>query len=199
VALQADLEAIAAAAAALAAPGETLGGVIPTEPEEGRRVYLCAFLSAAPPGEARRRAEGDSEGPQRTWVALDADGRVVGDRSLVRRAVSIAAMCELAEEAAGGGKLDELRAELVALRLTEHPEGIEDAEEAALELERTIGAPPRLATPAFLDAVGAATRRLEQALSDDPVSPFVEVMKGAPAVAAELEHEVLAGYKGELS
>lgn len=182
MALQADLEAIAAAAAALAAPGETLGGVIPTEPEEGRRVYLCAF-----------------EGPARTWIALDADGRVVGDRSVVRRAVSIAAMCELAEEAAGGGKLDELRAELVALRLTEHPEGIEDAEEAALELERTIGAPPRLATPAFLDAVGAATRRLEQALSDDSVSPFVEVMKAAPAVAAELEHEVLAGYRGELS
>ena len=200
MALQADLEAIAAAAAALATVEETLGGVIPTEPEEGRRVYLCAFLSAAPPGEARRRAEGDSDGPQqRTWVALDADARVVGDRSLVRRAVSIAAMCELAEEAAGGGKLDELRAELVALRLTEHPEGIEEAEEAALELERTIGAPPRLATPGFLDAVGAATRRLERALSDDPVSPFVEVMKGAPAVAAELERDVLAGYKGELS
>jgi hypothetical protein len=108
-------------------------------------------------------------------------------------------MCELAEEAAGGGHLEELRAQLVSLRLTEHPEGIEDAEEAALELERTIGAPPRLASPAFLDSVGAATRRLEQALSDNPVSPFVEVMKGAAAVTAELERDVLTGYKVELS
>jgi hypothetical protein len=199
VALQADLDAIAAAAAALAASDEALAGVIPTEPDEGRRVYLCAFSSATPPGEARRRANDDSDGPTRTWVALDADARVVADRPLVRRAVSIAAMCELAEEAAGGGHLDELRARLVSLRLTEHPEGIEEAEEAARELEQTIGAPPRLATPAFLDAVGVATRRLEQALSDDPVSPFVEVMKGAPAVVAELERDVLAGYKGQLS
>ena len=161
---------------------ETVAGVIPTEPEDGRRVYLCAF-----------------EGVSRTWVALDADAQVVTDRALVRRAVSIAAMCEVAEDAAGGGKLEELRTQLVSLRLTEQPEGIEEAEEAALELERTIGAPPRVASPAFLDAVGAAARRLEQALSDDPVSPFVEVMKGAPAVAAELEREVLAGYKAELS
>ncbi len=182
VALESDLESIAAAAAALAEADEALAGVIPTEPEEGRRVYLCAF-----------------DGPERTWLALDADGRVVRERSLVRRAVSIAALCELAEEAAGGGKLEELRAQLVSLRLTEAPEGIEEAEEAALELERTIGAPPRVATPAFLDAVGAATRRLEQALSDDPASPFVEAMKHATAVTAELEREVLAGYKATLS
>jgi hypothetical protein len=182
VALQADLESIAAAAAVLAGPEETVAGVIPTEPEEGRRVYLCAF-----------------DGPARTWVALDAEGQVVRERSLVRRAVSIAALCELAEEAAGGGKLEELRAQLVSLRLTEHPEGIEEAEEAALQLERTIGSPPRVATPAFLDAVGAATRRLEETLSDDPFSPFVEAMKHGAAVAEELEREVLDGYKVTLS
>jgi hypothetical protein len=156
--------------------------VIPTEPEDGRRIYLCAF-----------------DGAERAWVALDADGRVVRERGLVRRAVSLAALCELAEEAAGGGKLEELRAQLVSLRLTENPEGIEEAEEAALELERTIGKPPRVATPGFLDAVGAATRRLEQTLGDDPGSPFVEAMKQGTAVVAELEREVLAGYKGELS
>ena len=182
MALQEDLEAIADAAVALAGAGETLAGVIPTEPEDARRIYLCAF-----------------DGPERTWIALDGEGRVVAERARVRRAVSIAALCELAEEAAGGGKLEELRAELVSLRLTEQPDGIEEAEEAALELERTIGASPRVATPAFLDAVGSATRRLEQALGEGPGSPFAEAMKQGTAVVAELEREVLAGYKVELS
>jgi hypothetical protein len=184
VELQAELGAIAAAAAGLAGPGEELSGVIAAEPEPGRRVYLCSF---AAPEESR------------TWLALDADGSPLRDRGLVRAAVSIAALCELAADAAGGGKLEELRSELLSLRLTEHPEGIEEAEEAALELERTIGAPPRLATPAYLDAVGVATRRLEHALGEGPGSPFGETMKHAIGVVAELETDVLGGYKVELS
>ena len=179
--LYADLERIAAAAQLLAAPAEELTGVIPTEPEAGRRVYLCAF-----------------RGPMRTWVALDDAARPVGDRALVRSAVSIAALCELAEESAGGGKLEELRAQLVSVRLTEHPEGIEEAEAAALDLERTIGTAPRLATPAYLDAVGAATRRLEQALGEGVRSPFVEAMKQASTAVGELEREVMSCYKDEL-
>jgi hypothetical protein len=171
VELQAQLDAVAAAATALAAPGETLSGVIPAEPEQGKRVYLCGF---------------EGEGASRTWIALDADGRPLRDRRLVRAAVSIAALCELAEEAAGGGKLEELRAQLLSLRLTEHPEGIEEAEEAALE-------------PAHLDVIGAATRRLEQALGEGPGSPFGEMMKRGIEVVGELETDVLGGYKLELS
>ncbi len=182
--LQAELDAVAVAATALAARGETLSGVIPAEPEQGRRVYLCGF---------------EGEGASRTWIALDADGRPLRDRRLVRAAVSIAALCELAEEAAGGGKLEELRAQLLSLRLAEHPVGIEEAEEAALELERTIGTPPRLATPGHLDAIGAATRRLEQALGEGPTSPFGEMMKRGIEVVGELETDVLGGYKLELS
>ena len=91
----------------------------------------------------------------RTWLALDDDGRPVRDRRDVRDAVSIAALCEVAEEAAFPGDLDELRAQLVALRITEAPAGIEEAEEAARELQHTLGAPPQLATPARLDAIGA--------------------------------------------
>jgi hypothetical protein len=179
--LHADLERIAAAAQELAGPGETVAAVIPTEPEAGLRVYLCAF-----------------DGPPRTWLALDDAERPVGDRALVRSAVTVAALCELAEESAGGGKLEELRAQLVSLRLTEHPEGIEEAEAAALELERTLGSALRLATLEYLDAVGTATRRLEQALGEGPGSPFVETMKRATAVVEELEHEVESGYKGSL-
>ncbi|MGE5275089.1 MAG: hypothetical protein ACM3QU_15170 [Verrucomicrobiota bacterium] len=180
--LQDELERVAAAASALAGPNETLESVIPTEPAPGARVYLCAY-----------------SGPLRTWAAVDAGGRVVTERARVRAAVSIAALCELAEESAAGGKLEELRQQLVALRITEHPEGIQEAEDAALALERTIEPPPRLASPAYLDAVGVAVRRLELALGESMSSPFGETMKHASAVVDELELDVEAGYKADLT
>ena len=180
--LHADLERIAAAAGELAAPGEAVGGVIPTEPEPGRRIYLCAY-----------------SGPGRLWAALDHRGQLVSERAVVREAVSIAALCELAEESAGGGKLEDLRRELVALRMTEQPQGIEEAEAAALALEQTLQPPPRLASAGYLDAVGAAVRRLEQALGDSMSSPFAEAMTHGIGVVSELEREVEAGYKGALT
>ena len=176
------LERIAAAAAGLAGPGEEVGGVIPTEPEPGRRVYLCGY-----------------SGPVIAWAALDEQGRLIGERSVVRAAVSIAALCELAEESVAGGKLEELRRELVALRLTEQPEGIEEAEAAALALEQTIQPPPRLASPEYLDAVGAAVRRLELALGDSMSSPFAEAMTQGVGVVSELAREVETRYKGGLT
>ena len=182
VELRAELERIAAAAAQLAGPGEQLEGVIPTEPAPGSRIYLCSY-----------------SGPFRRWAAVDQGGALVTERSRVRAAVSIAALCELAEESAGGGKLEELRQHLVALRITEHPEGIEEAEAAALALERAIESPPRLASPNYLDAVGVAVRRLELALGESMNSPFAETMKQASAVVDELELDVEAGYKGDLT
>jgi hypothetical protein len=182
VELRAELERIATAAAALAGPGETLESVIPTEPEPGKRVYLCAY-----------------SGPLRTWAAVDDEGALVTDRARVRAAVSIAALCELAEESAGGGKLDELRQQLVALRITERPEGIEEAEAAALALERAIEPAPRLASPAYLDTVGVAVRQLELALGESMSSPFAETMKHASTVVDELELDVEAGYKADFT
>jgi hypothetical protein len=182
VELRAELEGIAAAAAELAGPEEELESVIPTEPEPGTRIYLCSYA-----------------GPLRTWAAVDGDGTLVAERSRIRAAVSIAVLCELAEESAGGGKLEALRQQLVALRITEQPEGLEEAEEAALALERAIESPPRLASPAYLDAVGMAVRQLEIALGESMSSPFAETMKHASAVVEELELEVEAGYKGDLT
>ena len=155
VALRDDLDRIAAAAASFAGP-EKLSGVVPAEADPGERTYLCAFLN----------------GEERSWLVLDDAGEPVTSRDVVRRTVSITAMCELAEESAGGGELEELREQLVALRLTENPPGIEEAEEAALALERVIGSPPRLAEPGYLDRVGAATRRLEQALGPPRARPL---------------------------
>jgi hypothetical protein len=182
VGLSEDLDRIAEVAGAHAGPGEELAAVIPAEPGAGLRVYLCAY----------RRGE------ESAWLALDAEARPVLDRALVRDAVSIAAMCEVAEETAAGGDLEALRSELRTLRLTESPDGIEEAEQAALELERVLGSLPRLATPAFLDDVGLATRRLEQALGDIARSPFAEAMKQAVGSIEELKLAVEAGYKGPL-
>ena len=180
--LHAELSGIAGAAAVFSEPGEKVVGVIAAEPARGERVYLCAH-------------EG---GDGRSWLALDASGRPLEDRSLVREAVSIAALCELAGEMAGGGELEDLRARLVGLRLTENPEGIEEAEEAALALEAAIGSPPRVATPGYLDEVGTATRRLEQALGTNGVSPFAEAMKQGVAAVEALTLEVEGTYKRPL-
>jgi hypothetical protein len=109
VTLADELSAIAASAASLAEPGEEVSGILAAEPLSGQRVYLCAFES----------------GDGRSWIALDADGRPLDDGGLVREAASIAALCEFAAEVAGGGRLEELRSQLLELRLTESPLGID--------------------------------------------------------------------------
>jgi len=179
VGLAEELEGVAASAAAHASDGELLTGVLPTEAIDGERVYLCSY---------------EREGSH-SWLALDAHAIPVARETTVREAASIAALCEVAEETAGGGDLAELRQTLVTLRLTEAPEGIEEAEEAALELEHVIGMPPRVASPAFLDAIGAAARRLEQTLGETSASPFASAMESAVGVAAELADDVVAHYK----
>ena len=182
MALRDDLDRVAQAALALAEQGEELAGIVPVEPQEGERAYLCAFAS----------------GDERTWLLLDDTEAPVTDRETVRRAASMAAMCELAEESAGGGELDELRDRLMTIRLTESPEGIEEAEEAAIALQQVIGAPPRVAEPVYLDRVGAATRRLELALGDPGLSPFAEAMKAGMATVEEFARDVESNYKRPL-
>ena len=179
-----ELTAIATQAAPFAAPGEELAAVLAAEPATGERLYVCAFAGA--------------DGA-RTWLVLDAGGAPVDRRTEVRDAVAIAALCELAGETAAGGDLDELHSQLVALRLTENPPGIDDAEDALLALQRAIGSPPRLATVAYLDGVGMAARRLEEALGGNGASPFAEAMKSATAAVEALTSEVESAYKLSLS
>jgi hypothetical protein len=182
VGLSDDLAAVAPLALRHAAPDEELEGVIAAEPAPGRRLYLCSYAGNG----------------GRAWLLLDAEGAPVERRVAVREAVSIAALCELAAETAGGGDLQALRAELLALRLREDPPGIKEAEDAAFRLERAIGAEPRLATPAYLDGVGAATRRLELALGETS-SPFADAMKLAHVALESLTADVEAGYKRTLA
>jgi hypothetical protein len=180
VSLTDDLERIAAAAALLGPDGSSLTAVLAAEPAAGVRGYLCAF-------------EASSDG-SRSWIVLDDGGEPVIDRRDLRDVVSIAALCEIAEESAFGGDLDELLSQLVALRLTENPPGVDEAEEAVRALQRTIGTPPHLATPERLDELGVATRRLEQSLDPVAPSPFTSALKTAQGTVEELLSEVEATY-----
>ena len=171
--LAGELEQIAAATGADA--------VLAAEPHPGERTYVCAF------------EEGDGG---RTWLAFDGGGEPIADRRRLRDALSILALCELAEETAAGGDLDELLSQLAALRVTESPAGIEEAEEAARELQCVLGAPPTLATPARLDQIGAATRTLEIALGGVVQgSPFAAAMKSAGEVVDALVADVTGSYR----
>jgi hypothetical protein len=182
VSLEEELSAAGEAALEHAADGEEVVAVIPTEPGSGARVYLCAY-------------EGTGE---HSWLALDAARLPIADRVLVRDAVAIAAFCELAEESAGGGDIGELRARLVELRLSDDPEGIEEAEVAAAELQETIRPPPRVASVRYLDELGLAAAKLEQALGQVGGSPFAAAMKTGTAAADDLADEVERRYKGPL-
>ncbi|HEY8107686.1 MAG TPA: hypothetical protein VIC70_03210 [Gaiellaceae bacterium] len=173
-----DVGRIASAAAAFAELGEDLAGVLVSE-TLGRRVYLCAFQS--------------TEG--RAWLALGAEAEPLTERRLVCEAASLAALCEVAEESAGGGHLPELRARLAELRATDNPAGIEEAEAAAASLAETLQPEPRIASGAYLDALGSASRRLEQALGESGASPFAAAMQAAVGSVEELASDVEGNYK----
>ena len=89
MALSHDLERIAAEAAAYAASGERVAGILAAEPLEIGRIYLCAYESGA----------------DHAWLAFDDEGTPVADRYRVRAAASLAGLCEVAEESAGGGEV----------------------------------------------------------------------------------------------
>jgi hypothetical protein len=164
-------------AAAAAAPRGAVTGVLAAEPGGGRRLYLVAL----------------AEGEGTRWLVLDAEGRALDRREEVRSAASIIALCELAADVAGGGDLAALRQELARLRIVERPDGIEEAEEAATELERAIGEPPRVASPDYLDGVGAATAALEAALGDLG-SPFAAALRAGSGAVDEFVRDVERGY-----
>ena len=128
VELDRDLRRIAEAAGRHAAEGEEVTGIVPAEPAGGIRLYVCAF----------------GGGGETSWLVLDATGVPVEDRSLVQEAVSIAALCEVAEDAAGvepdaprvasPALLDELGAQAG----TEVAAAVRGAVEAVEELERDV-------------------------------------------------------------
>ncbi|MGH3002747.1 MAG: hypothetical protein ACRDM1_08835 [Gaiellaceae bacterium] len=168
------------AAAAASVHGEVTG-VLAAEPAHGLRHYLVALGA-------------DDE---RRWLVVDDEGNAVAGRDDVRDVASIVAMCELAADLAGGGDLEELRVQLARVRMVEQPPGIEEAEAAALALERTIGAPPRVARPGYLDEVGAATLALERELGQVS-SPFSEALRAGTGAIDGFVREVERRYLVDL-
>jgi hypothetical protein len=182
MALSDDLERIAAVAEGHADAGEHVAAVIAAEPRTGIRIYLCAFES--------------EDG--RTWLGLDEAAVAVTDRELVHDAVTIAALCELAEESAAGGDVPGYQERLAELGQVEGVELVEAAQSTLAALDDILEEPPRVATPVYLDRIGLATRRFEQALGELGTSPFAEAMKQGAVAVEGLAVEVLSGYKAPL-
>lgn len=127
--MEAELRRIAEAAVEHAGDGEELAGIVPAEPSEGARVYLCAYR----------------DGEATTWLVLDADGAPVEDRSLVRGAVSIAALWELANELRG-----------------DEPDGAEVASPALLDRAAADAEDPA----AYVQAIAQAAGTVDELVRD---------------------------------
>jgi hypothetical protein len=169
-----ELEEIAVAAGAYG----PVSAVLAAELDASSRLYLVAF--------------GEEEALE--WLVVDAAARPLDGRAEIRDVASIVVLCELASELAGGGNLEELRERLAQVRMLERPEGIEEAEEAALALEHAVGAPPRVASPAYLDTVGAATQELEHALGEHD-SPFASALAASQGAVDAFVLDVETRYK----
>ena len=123
MALDQELRRIAEVGVTYCRDGEELVGIIPAEPSVGVRLYVCAYR----------------DGEEASWLVLQADGSPVEDRSLVRDAVSIAALYELAEEATGSAD-EEARVPSPALldALSSEPNAVEAIKSATATVDELL-------------------------------------------------------------
>jgi hypothetical protein len=152
----ADLAGAAKAALALVDDDEEVAAVIPCDPRgRGDLLFLCALRAAG---------SDDLTG----WVAISADGSAVTDADTVHRAASIVALCETAEEAAGVPDVDALVAAVqTARRLADGMAGLSEALSACEPPATALAdgaATLRVASDAYVDAVGRELTRLDRAL-----------------------------------
>ena len=151
--LELELEAARDAAQNLAGNDEQVAAVMASEPGLAARVYLIAF--------------GTDE--EHSYLALGADLSPVHDHRLVRDAVVMLALAERAEEASTALQAEALEQEFAAaeqaLRAGHPAEAAAAADvRAALHHLAEAADGPRVATPLYLDTIGAASGRLAVAL-----------------------------------
>jgi hypothetical protein len=174
--LEVELEAAHAAARALAAGDESVAAVMAAEPGLGTRVYVVAF---------------DRDGDL-SYLALDAALEPLRDRRLVREAVTMLGLAERAEEASTAITADELDAPFAEaereLRAAgrDAPATAAAAVRVALAALSEVAAGPRLATPLFLDRVGAAAAELSLRLEEYRYQAE-RLSQGAQAASPDVE------------
>ena len=177
---------IAEAAATLAGLGR--GGLPP-----------CFRPSRTPGERALPLRLRDATAAERSWLALDAGGATpVDERQAIRDAVSIAALCELAEEVAAGGDLDELRSQARRAPRHREPRGDRRGRGGACSSSSACSARrPRWRRRPASTRSALATRRLELALGGAlQGSPFADAMRGAGDVVDALTGDVEARLPG---
>ena len=152
--LEQELEA-AAAAARPHASGQPVVAVMAARPGRSDRVYLVALGCGDDPA----------------YLTLDAGLAPVTDRRLVRDAVVMLGLAERAEEASIAIHADRLEEEFAAAQAAleragraEQSAAASDVRVALAELSRVADG-PRVATPEYLDRLGAASGRLAVALN----------------------------------
>ncbi|MDX6592943.1 MAG: hypothetical protein QOJ13_2139 [Gaiellales bacterium] len=179
-----ELERAAEAAAQHADPQERVAAVMAAEPGRGVRVYVVAL----------EREE------THAYLALDGDLVPTDDRRLVRDAVTMIGLAELAEEVSGAIAADELDGPFAEAQRRLAESGHTEAAEAAAAVRRALAQVasaaegPRVATPGYLDRVGAAAMTLGAVLeayrdhaarvSDTGAGPEVEAAWAALAAAS---------------
>jgi hypothetical protein len=149
-----DLAGAAAVALALVDDDEEIAAVLPCDPRgTGQLVYLCAL-----------RASGAED--LTGWLAVT-DGQPITEADTVRRAASIVALCETAEEAAGVPEADAL---LDAVRRSREQAGDVAGLAAALAAceppARALAAGAtgvRVASDAYVDSIGRELLTLDAA------------------------------------
>jgi hypothetical protein len=174
--LEVELQAAHAAARALAGAGESVAAVMAAEPGLGYRVYVVAI----------------ERGGELSYLALDGALEPLLDRRLVREAVTMLGLAERAEEASTAITTDQLDAPFGEAERALRTAGQEAAATAAAAVRDALAAlsaaaaGPRLATPLFLDRVGAAAAELGRCL-DDYRFHAERLSDGAQAATPEVE------------
>jgi hypothetical protein len=182
--LERELEAARDAALAHAGDGERVAAVMAAEPGRASRVYLVAF----------------QRGERHSYIALDGALAPIDDRRLVRDAIVMLGLAERAEEASIAIHAERLdgpfaEAEQVLRRAGREPQAAAAGEvRAGLAALASAASGPRVATPAYLDALGAASGRLAVALVgySDLTELLSDPAAGDPPPEAETAWRALA-------
>jgi hypothetical protein len=129
---------------------------------------VSGVLAAEPAAGRRVYLVSIGDEDERRWALFDDAGAIVDRREDVRDAASIVVMCELSAELAG-----------------------------MAGLERVVDAPPRVASPGYLDDVGAAMMAHERALGELS-SPFSEAIRAGTGAVDAFVKDVERGYLVDL-